>query len=145
MIVLSLNVRGVGGAPKTLSLKILFDMVKLDLVMIEETMVVVVKAREVFSNFFPTWNFCVVNSKGLSRGLVSAWNPKKANLNSFLTPAGILLEGFVNKINLNFKLLNCYGSYVERQSFRDFIKNDGILKEPNLILGGDLNFTISAR
>jgi hypothetical protein len=116
MIVLLLNVRGVGGAPKTLALKILFDMVKLDLVMIEETMVVGVKVREVFSNFFPTWNFCAVDSKGLSGGLLSSWNPKNANLNTFLTPAGNLLEGFVKQINLNLKLLNCYGSYAERKS-----------------------------
>jgi hypothetical protein len=47
MIVLSLNVRGVGGAPKYLSLKRLFDMVKPDLVMIQETMVDGFKVREV--------------------------------------------------------------------------------------------------
>ena len=116
MIVLLLNIRGVGGAPKTLALKILFDMVKLDLVMIEETMVVGVKVREVFSNFFPTWNFCAVDSKGLSRGILFSWKPKNANLNTFLTPAGNLLEGFVKQINLNLKLLNCYGSYAERKS-----------------------------
>jgi hypothetical protein len=94
-------------------------MVKPDLVMIQETMVVGVKAREVFSNFFPTWNFCAVDSKGLSRGLLLAWNPKKDNLSSFLIPAGILLEEVVKKINMNLKLLNCYGLYAERQSFWD--------------------------
>jgi hypothetical protein len=89
--------------------------------------------------------FCAVDSKGLSGGLLSAWNPKKSNFNAFLTPAGILLEGFVKKINKNLKLLNCYGMYVDRQSFWNTIKKDGILKESNLILGGDMNFTISAR
>ena len=83
MIVLSFNVRGVGGAPKSLALRRLFDLVKPDLVMIQETMVPGVRAREVFSNFFPNWNFYVVDSKGLSGGLLSAWNPKKANLNVF--------------------------------------------------------------
>jgi hypothetical protein len=53
MIVISLNVRGVGGAPKSLSLKRLFDLVKPYIVMIQETMVDGNKAREVFSNFFP--------------------------------------------------------------------------------------------
>jgi len=110
MIVLLLNVRRVGGAPK-----ILFDMVKLDLVMIEETMVVGIKVREVFSNFFPTWHFCAMDSKVLSGGLLSSWNPKNVNLNTFLTLAGNLLEGFVKQINLNLKLLNCYGSYAERK------------------------------
>jgi hypothetical protein len=117
MIVLFLNVKGVGGDPKNLALKRLFDMIKPDLVMIQETMVLGVKAREVFSIFFPTWNFCVVDSKGFSRGLLSAWNPKKAMLNVFLNLAGILLEGFVKQINLNLNLLNCYASYAKRQRF----------------------------
>jgi hypothetical protein len=63
----------------------------------------------------------------------------------FLTPAGILLEGVVKQINKKLKLLNCYGPYAERQSFWDNLKKDGILKESNLILGGDLNFTVSTR
>jgi hypothetical protein len=109
MIVLLLNVRGVGGAPKNISLKILFDIVKPNLVMIQETMVIGLKVREVFSNFFLTWNFCAMDSKGLSGGLLYTWNPKKDNLNVFLTPARILLEGFIKDINLNLKLLNCYG------------------------------------
>jgi len=84
MIVISLNVRGVGGAPKSLALKRLFDLVKPDIDMIQETMVDGNKAREVFSNFFPVWDFCAVDSKGLSGGLLSSWNQKKTNFNDFL-------------------------------------------------------------
>jgi hypothetical protein len=145
MIVISLNIRGVGGAPKSLSLKRLFDLVKPYLVMIQETMVDGFNEREVFSKKFPAWDFYAVDSKGFFGGLLSAWNTKKSNFNAFLTPAGILLEGFVKKINKNLKLINCYGPYADRQSFWNTIKNDGILKESNLILGNDLNFTISAR
>jgi hypothetical protein len=78
-------------------------------------------------------------------GVLSSWNPKKSNFTSFFTPAGILLEGFVKKINKNLKLVNCYGSYADRQSFWNNIKEDGLLKESNLIIGGDLNFIIFAR
>jgi hypothetical protein len=78
-------------------------------------------------------------------GLLSAWNTKKTNFNAFLTHVGILLEGFVKKINKNLKLINCYGPYADKQSLWNTIKKDGILKESNLILCGDLNFKISTR
>jgi hypothetical protein len=58
-----------------------------------------------------------MDSKGLSGRLLSVWNPKKANFNASFTPAEILLEGFVKRINRNLKLVNYYGSYVDRQSF----------------------------
>jgi hypothetical protein len=86
-----------------------------------------------------------VDSKGLSGGLLSAWNPKKTNFDAFMTPAGILLDGFVKQLNKKLKLVNCYGPYANRQMFWDNLKVDGILKESDLILGGDLNFTVSAR
>jgi hypothetical protein len=79
------------------------------------------------------------------RGLLAAWNPRKADFNAFLTPAGILLDGFVKDLNKKLKLVNCYGPYGDRQLFWDNVKLDGLLKEPGLILGGDLNFTIFAR
>jgi hypothetical protein len=62
-----------------------------------------------------------------------------------LTPAGILLDGLVKDLNKRLKLVNCYGPYGNRHDFWDRVKKDGILKEHNLILGGDLNFTISTR
>jgi exonuclease III len=125
MIVISLNVRGVGGAPKSLALKRLFDLVKPDIVMIQETMVDGNKAREVFSKkkmygIYVRWIQKVCLGGYCLHGI-----PKKANFNAFFTPAGILLEGFVKQINKNLKLVNCYGSYADRQSFWNIIKRMG--------------------
>jgi hypothetical protein len=145
MIVLSLNVRGVGGAPKFLSLKRLLELVKPDVFFVQETMVCGNKAREVFSKLLSQWKMCVVDSSGLSGGFLSSWNPNKDNFDAYLTPAGILLEGFVKDVNKNLKLVNCYGPYQNRHLFWDNLIEDGILKVPDLILGGDLNFTRSAR
>jgi hypothetical protein len=46
--VISLIVRGVGDSSKSLALKIMFDLVKPDIVMIQETMVDGNQVREVF-------------------------------------------------------------------------------------------------
>jgi hypothetical protein len=145
MIVLSLNVRGVGGAPKFLALKRLIELVKTDVFLVQETMVCSFRAMEVFSKLLFQWKLCAVDSNGLSGDLLLAWNPNKANFDDFFTPAGILLEGFVKDVNRSLKMVNCYGPYSNRQVFSDDLKNDGILNEQGLILGGDLNFTQFAR
>jgi hypothetical protein len=62
-----------------------------------------------------------------------------------LTPTGILLDGFVMDLNKTLKLVNCYGPYGDIQLFWDFVKMDGLLKDHDLLLGGDLNFTLSTR
>jgi len=103
------------------------------------------KVREVFSKLLSQWNMCVVDSNGMSRGLLSSWNHNKANFDAFLTPAVILFEGFVKDVNNNMKLVNCYGPCHNRQLFQEILIDDGILKDPDLILGGDLNFTRSAK
>jgi exonuclease III len=134
MIVSTLNVRGVGGTSKFLALKRFLDSEKPDVLLIQETMVCEEKARELFVKLLPNWYFCGVDSTGLSGGLLTAWNPRKADCYAFLTPAGILLDGVVKDINKRLKVINCYGPYAEREVFWENIKRDGILKEQNLIL-----------
>ena len=103
------------------------------------------KAREIFTKFLPMWHFCGVDSLGLSGMLLSAWNPRRDEFSAFMTLAGILLDGLVKVINKTLKMVIFYGPYGDRQVFRDNIKRVGLLKDHNLILGGDLNFTISNR
>jgi exonuclease III len=145
MIVASLNVRGVGGSLKSMSLSRFLEKNKPDVLFIQETMVGATKAREVFAKILPNWYFCGVDSIGLSGGLLSAWNPRKANFKAFLTKAGILLEGVVKDTNIKVRLINCYGPYADRVGFWEDLKRIGIFNEENLILGGDLNFTTSSR
>jgi hypothetical protein len=52
MIIVTLNVRGVGGAPKFLSLKIFLALVKRIYILIQETMVNTSKQGRCLLNFF---------------------------------------------------------------------------------------------
>ena len=56
MRIMSLNVRGVGSVPKYNSLEMLFELEKLDTILIHKMMVVGSKAWEVFFNFFRDGN-----------------------------------------------------------------------------------------
>ena len=40
-------------------------------------------------------------------------------------------------------LLNCYGPYNNRENFWDSVVRGGLLKQPNLVLAGDLNLTLN--
>jgi hypothetical protein len=43
------------------------------------------------------------------------------------------------------KMLNCYAPYKDRELFWQPIIDSGLLREEGIIVGGDLNFTLSAR
>jgi hypothetical protein len=51
---------------------------------------------------------------------------------------GFLLEG----VGLEFRVLNVYGLYVVRAPFWETLLKKQLLKVENLILGGDLNFSL---
>ena len=57
---------------------------------------------------------------------------------------GIMLKGrYVFGVQ-ELNILNCYGPYHHRIPFWSQIRAAGILQKSGLIIGGDLNFTLSA-
>jgi hypothetical protein len=86
-----------------------------------------------------------MDPNGRSGGLLVGWNPVLAEFNALGTNAGIFLEGRFKNTAEKVKLLNCYAPYKDRERFWQPIVDSGLLKEPRLIIGGDLNFTLSSR
>jgi hypothetical protein len=72
----SLNLRGVGGAHKQLSLKILVDVYNIDVVFLQETMCSNEKVIDFLSKVLKDWTFCTLDVVGMSRGFVTGWNTK---------------------------------------------------------------------
>ena len=68
MIILSLNVRGVGGAQKLQALGRLFFVYHLDVVPIQETISLGSKAIGILSSLLKNWNFCSIDAEDLSGG-----------------------------------------------------------------------------
>jgi exonuclease III len=75
MILLSLNIRGVGGPHKLPSLRRLLDINKPDIIFLQETLVDEEKARKFLFSLCPSWMVCALSSMGKSGGLLAAWNP----------------------------------------------------------------------
>ena len=117
MHILSLNVRGLGSLAKQKSLSHLLYALSPDVVLFQETMTSPYPALYAFSKLCPGWEYCALSSNGLSGGILSGWNPKINKCKAFHTTAGILLKASIWGSSLNLSILNCYGPYLNRDTF----------------------------
>jgi exonuclease III len=75
MLMLSLNVRGIGGTLKAASLRRLFDRSRPDIVFLQETLSDEQKARDFLHKFRPSWVSSVVNCHRKFRRIVGRMGP----------------------------------------------------------------------
>ena len=117
MCILTLNVRGLGGLAKQKYLHHLFVSLSPDVVLLQEIMTSSYPALFSFSKLCPGWEFCALNSKGLSGGILSGWNPKLLKCKAFHTVASILLKASIRGSSFELSILNCYILYLNCDSF----------------------------
>ena len=144
MRILTMNVRGLGGLAKQKSLRHLLFTLSPDVVLLQETMTSSYPALFAFSKLCPGWEFCALSSNDLSRGILSRWNPKLLKCKAFHTTASILLKALICGSSFELSILNCYGPYLNRDSFWSVVACGSLLSLPNLILAGDLNLNMNA-
>jgi len=75
MLLLSLNIRGIGGSLKVASVRRLLDRIRPNIVFLQETLTDEKKARDFVFKLHPSWAASAVNSLGTSGGLLVAWDP----------------------------------------------------------------------
>jgi exonuclease III len=89
MIMLSLNIRGVGGPLKLASMRRLLSTVSPHIIFLQETLTTDVKARDFMFTLKPDWLACVVSAIGHSGGMLVSWDPR-----FFLSPRSLRVEEF---------------------------------------------------
>jgi exonuclease III len=145
MIILSLNAHGVRGAPKIQALKRLVADSKTDILLIQETMCSKGKVVDSFRPWLRDWSFGTSDSVGFSGGLLSAWGPNFNHVSLMITLSSISLGVDECALSSSFRIVNIYGPYADKRPFWEGLSNSGILRASNVIIGGDINFTLSLK
>jgi hypothetical protein len=143
MILLSLNIRGVGGPLKLASMRRLLENTQSSIIFLQETLVNASAAREFMLRLRPNWMICAASSVGTSGGLLASWDPSLFELEPMLSPGGILLTGRCFELQSTINFLNVHGPCSDRKTFWKRLDDLGILAANNLIIAGDLNLTTS--
>ena len=144
MMIISFNTRGLGRPQKKTSLKRLCNNLKPSVIMLQETMFEGSKAESIIKELLKDWEVESVDSVGLSGGLLTAWSPALLKIDSKKLESALETKLFDKETGINFTLLNVYSPFYERKTFWEKIKAEGVLNQPNVILGGDLNLTLTA-
>ena len=138
-----MNIRGFGGITKQKSLMSLFSSLNPDIILIQETMCDYYSPLHLFSKMRPSWEFCALDSLGILGGLLTSWNPHLTHCKVFHSYDGILVKAIFKGLDFVFSILNYYGPYSNKYFFWYKVLARAIFYYPNLILAGDLNFTLS--
>ena len=142
MIIMSLNIRGLGSARKSLVLWHFIGVNDPSIILLQEMMMIGHKIWPILLLICPKWWVCVVDALGLLGGLTNFWDHKVMNFLVYKSFAGILLPDFIRGSKENFNILNTYVPYSSRRYFHDKFESCVLLNIGSLILAGDLNLTI---
>jgi hypothetical protein len=94
---------------------------------------------------FKGWNFMGLDSRGHLGGLAIGWHSKSIQvINSWGFESGLGIKVFVEDLGRYFLVLNVYGPSQDRVPFWDSLLNKSFLKVEDLIMGGDLNFSLGS-
>jgi hypothetical protein len=95
------------------------------------------------STLFPGWAFLGSDACGRSGGLVIGWLSIKIKpLNSWAFEFCLGFEVLVEGLGMTLKILNIYGPHTYMIQFWSSFFRKELLRSKNLIIGGDLNFSL---
>jgi hypothetical protein len=93
--------------------------------------------------FLHGWKFMGIDANGRLGGLAIGWHSHFVKiLNSWALASYISVDILEEGVGLEFRVLNVYGPYIERDTFWDSLLKIDFLMVDNLILGGELNFSL---
>ena len=145
MIFLSYNCRGLASQPKKLVLRELVKAYNPDVILMQETLGQGGEVKGSLSKIFPGWIFHALDANGRSGGVASRYKVGKfKEISSWGFKNSLAIELYSNEFCHPFLLLNVYGPCSDRERFWNPFFMKSYLYHPNLIVWGDLNFSLGA-
>jgi len=140
---LSFNCRGLAISPKNLALRILFESEPVEIIILQEMLGLVDHIYCVLQSLKPEWNFQSLDVMGRSGGLALGFNPCTIHLKACWGGAGFIgMDNFSIYFGMDLRIVNIYGPFHNKEAFWNHLLNLSIINSDNIILGGDLNFSI---
>ena len=109
-----------------LSLKCFFQVNKVDMILVQETMSCNSLVVEFFLKKFSGWEIFVLDAFGLFGGLLAICNHSCVDFTPYHSPTSILLSGKVRGFQHEVKFVNCYAPYHGREKYSNQIISSGI-------------------
>ena len=117
MIIVSLNIKGLGSSRKKIILLHLIGVNHPSIILLQEKMMIGDKIWPILLGICLGWRVCVVNALSLLGGLANFWDPKVMNFFVCKSFGSILLLGFIRGLKDRFNILNTYVPYSSRRYF----------------------------
>ena len=116
---------------------------KPNIILLQETLISEAKVSSCLSSILRIFSFLAQSAKGHLGGLAIGWNPSILHcVNSWGASFGMGLEIFWAKANLHLNVINIFGPFNNRVAFWESVQASQFLKGDNVVIGGDLNFTL---
>lgn len=143
MIFLSWNCKGLANKPKKLALKELVKRYNLDFLLLRETLGKSIDMKLTLRALLLGWSFLAVDSVGHSGGMATGFSEGRMQLIKNWGLAHVLRVEFqCPEFGHPLLILNIYGPYQGRASLWTDLLSKSMLKNQNLLIGGDLNFSV---
>lgn len=111
--------------------------------MLQETLDLSSEVVSSLGSTLPGWHFQALDSSGHSGGLVTGFREGRMKLINQWGMNNVLgIEVATSKFDIPLLILNIYGPCQERVSFWNNLLAKAVTKNQNLVIGGDLNFSI---
>jgi hypothetical protein len=91
-------------------------------------------------SWLKNWSFSAVDADGMSRGLLLGWSPYFKALHSLSHRLSISIKLKHKNDYFSFTAIN-----YETIPFWEELSSIGVFHDPIMVIGGDLNFTLSLR
>jgi len=143
MIFFSWNCRGLASKPKKLALKELSQRHNPNVLMLQETLGTSEEVLSSLKSLLQGWHFQVVDSIGHSGGLATGIKGGRLKLlNLWGMKHALSMEVQSPEFGFPLMILNIYGPCQGRASFWNELLSKSVMRNHNLVIGGDLNFSI---
>eukprot|EP00253_Pinus_taeda_P008242 PITA_08242 len=143
MKVLSFNCRGFASSPEKLALRRLLSISQPDIILLQETLCPADTLIQSFKSWMPYWTFHAIDALGRSGGLAIGILNKAIKISNIWGGRGFIgLDIYVLSMEMNLRIVNVYDPCSSRSPFWSALLESDLLKEDNILLGGDLNFSM---